>query len=131
MRARHRHFNARDVGAALCLDARFISGLSDGNAVITWSDRSRSTANAVQNNANNQPQYKTAIQGGQPVVRFDGINNANGDFFPMTTPLAAVFADKGYGLLLATVQDRNRTAGAVTHTVVSFSRRWQGAGMQM
>jgi len=115
MRARHRHFNARDAGAALCLDARFISGLSDGNAVSTWSDRSRNAANAVQNTAVNQPEYKIAIQGGQPVVRFSG------SFFPMTTPLASVLKNIGFGLILATAKDRTPTSGSEGHTVFYVS----------
>jgi hypothetical protein len=127
MRARHRHFNARDAGAALCLDARFISGLSDGNAVSTWSDRSRNAADAVQSTAANQPEYKTAIQGGQPVVRFSGSADANGDFFPMTTPLATVFKNKGYGLVLAVNKDTNPTGGAEQHTVFYNSNGTSGA----
>jgi len=116
MRARHRHFNARDCDAALCLDARFIAGLSDGNAVSTWSDRSRNAADATQTGAN-RPEYKKSIQGGQPVVRFDGTD----DFFPMTTPLAAVFQNKGRGIVIATVQDRTPTAGRAQHFVFSTS----------
>jgi hypothetical protein len=112
MRARQRHFNARDCDAALCLDARFITGLSDGSAVSTWSDRSRNAANATQTGAN-RPEYKEAIQGGQPVVRFDGTD----DFFPMTTPLAAVFQNKSYGIVIATAKDRNPTAAPQTHMV--------------
>jgi hypothetical protein len=110
MRARHRHFNARDCEAALCLDARFISGLSDADPVSTWSDRSRNGADATQTSTN-RPQYKATIQGGQPVVRFDGTD----DFFPMTTPLAAVFQNKGYGIVIATAQDRTPTAGSPQH----------------
>jgi hypothetical protein len=112
MRARHRHFNARDCEAALCLDARFISGLSDADPVSTWSDRSRNAANATQTGAE-RPEYKTAIQGGQPVVRFDGTD----DFFPMTTPLAAVFQNKGYGIVIATAKDRTPTAGRSQHFI--------------
>ena len=111
MRLRNRHFNARDCDAALCLDARFINGLSDGSAVSTWSDRSRNAADAVQSNATNQPEYKTSIQGGQPIVRFDGTD----DFFPMTTPLADVFKNKDYGIVIATAKDRNPTGGAASH----------------
>jgi hypothetical protein len=112
MRARQRHFNARDCDAALCLDARFITGLSDGNAVSTWSDRSRNAADATQTGAN-RPEYKEAIQGGQPVVRFDGTD----DFFPMTTPLSAVFRNKSYGIVIATAKDRNPTGGRQSHFV--------------
>lgn len=124
MRARQRHFNARDCDAALCLDARFISGLSDADPVSTWSDRSRNAANAVQNNSGNRPQYKAAIQGGQPVVRFDG----DDDFYPMTTPLAAVFQNKSYGIVIATTQDRTPTAGRSQHFILYFSTNSGGFG---
>ena len=72
MRARQRHFNAAGLGAKLVLDARFISGKNDGDAVDSWSDISGSANNASQATAAARPTYKTAIQGGQPVVRFDG-----------------------------------------------------------
>jgi hypothetical protein len=70
MRARQRHFNARDAGATLVLDARRISGLNDGDGVQTWPDISRNANDATQATSGNRPVYKTAIQGGCPVVRF-------------------------------------------------------------
>jgi hypothetical protein len=72
MRARQRHFNPGAAGATLTLDARFITGLSDGNAVATWEDRTASNNDATQTNSARRPVYKTALQGGQPVVQFDG-----------------------------------------------------------
>ena len=75
MRARHRHFNARDAGAVFVVDSRYITGLSDGNAVSTWNDRSRNGNNATQATASWQPTYQTAEQGGQPLVKFDGSND--------------------------------------------------------
>jgi hypothetical protein len=72
MRLRNRHLNQRDAGATLVLDSRRISGLSDGNAVSQWDDASRSGWNVTQGTAGARPTYKTAIQGGQPVVRCDG-----------------------------------------------------------
>lgn len=72
MRARQRHFNPAGLGAKLVLDARFISGKSDGNAIDSWPDRSGSSNDAAQGTAGARPTYKTGIQGGQPVARFDG-----------------------------------------------------------
>jgi hypothetical protein len=77
MRARHRHLNQRDAGGVLILDSRRISGLSDGNSVSQWDDASRNGWNVTQSTAALRPIYKTAIQGGNPVVRFDGANAAN------------------------------------------------------
>jgi hypothetical protein len=54
------------------LDARRISGLSDGSAVSQWNDASRSGWNVSQSDSAQRPVYKTTIQGGQPVVRLDG-----------------------------------------------------------
>jgi hypothetical protein len=59
------------------LDSRRISGLSDGNAVSQWNDASRSGWNVTQATGAVQPVYKTAIQGGNPVVRFDGADAFN------------------------------------------------------
>lgn len=75
MRARHRHFNPRDSGAIVVLDARFINGLSDSDAVSTWVDRSGNENSASQSTTTNKPLYKIGIQGGNPVVRFDGLNH--------------------------------------------------------
>lgn len=72
MRARQRHFNPRSLGASLFLDSRYITGLSDGNAIDSWPDRSGNNYNPTQATAAAKPTYKTAIQGGQPVARFDG-----------------------------------------------------------
>jgi hypothetical protein len=80
MRARQRHLNQRDAGGVLVLDSRRISGLSDGNAISQWDDASRSGWNATQTTGALQPLYKTEIQGGQPIVRFDGAGTtATGD----------------------------------------------------
>jgi hypothetical protein len=74
MRARHRHFNARDAGAGLVLDARYIN---QGNAtsVSTWVDRGLGGNNATQTNAGNQPTYQSGAIGGQAAVRFDGTDD--------------------------------------------------------
>lgn len=72
MRARQRHLNARAAGAKLVLDSRRITGLSDGDAVGQWDDVSGSGWNVTQSDSTKKPLYKTAIQGGQPVLRGDG-----------------------------------------------------------
>ncbi len=60
----------------LWLAADRITGLSDGDAVATWSDLSATSNHATQANAGNRPVYKTGIANGRPVVRFDGANSA-------------------------------------------------------
>ena len=68
MRARHRHLNAKAAGASVVLDSRYITGLSDGSNVSSWSDRSGNSNNATT--ASNYPTYETNEQAGNPVVRF-------------------------------------------------------------
>jgi len=75
MRARHRHLTGRAAGANLYFDSRRISGLSDGNAVSQWNDLSSAGNNATQGTGASQPTYRTNVQGGQPMVDFDGSND--------------------------------------------------------
>ena len=74
MRARQRHFNAKDVGAAGVYDARYLSGLSNNDAVSTWSSRT-GTNDATQATAASKPIYKTNQLNGNPVLEFDGSND--------------------------------------------------------
>lgn len=82
MRARHRHFNPKDAGAKLVLDARYIAQ-SNNTAVGTWSDRSGNGLDATQSSSGRMPTFQTAQFGGQPVVRFDGSD----DFLSNSSPL--------------------------------------------
>jgi len=70
MHRRARHFNARDAGATLVLDSRFITGLADGDPVATWSDRSRNGNDATQATPSNRPTFKTNQQAGNSGVEF-------------------------------------------------------------
>jgi hypothetical protein len=72
MRARHRHFSYKAAGASLALDTRYIHGVADNATVETWSDRSGNARDATQSNGSARATYKTAIQGGNGVLRFDG-----------------------------------------------------------
>ena len=74
MRARHRHFNPKDAGAIAAYDARFISGLSDGDNVSTWVSRTGSN-DAAQATVGKQPNYETNEINGQPVVNFTPANS--------------------------------------------------------
>lgn len=59
----------------MVLDSRFIGGLNDGDAVSTWSGRAGTTINGTAT-LTTRPAYQTNVQGGQPIVRFDGINDS-------------------------------------------------------
>jgi hypothetical protein len=80
MRARHRHFSHKAAGASLALDARFIHDVSDGTTVQTWSDRSGNGRNATQATAGARPTYKSSIQGGNGILRFDGGDHYQANF---------------------------------------------------
>lgn len=69
MRARQRHFNARDAGATLVLDARFVHGKSNNDELETWPGRAG--ADATQTTATKKPIYQSAKINGQPTVYFD------------------------------------------------------------
>ncbi len=62
-------------GAALWLRADGITGLADGAPVATWTDESGQVHDATQGTPANQPIYKTGVQNGLPVVRFDGTDD--------------------------------------------------------
>lgn len=93
MRARQRHFNSKAADGFGVYDARFITGLSDGNSVSAWNSRTGSN-NLAQATSAQQPTYKTNICGGQPVVRFDGAATPNHDrmtaSFSRSQPFSAI-----------------------------------------
>ena len=66
MRARHRHFTIGNSGALACWDSRPLTQ-SDNTNITAWSDR---IATLSANRASSPPVVRTAIQGGQPIVRF-------------------------------------------------------------
>jgi len=69
-------FNPLSIaGCKLWLRADTITGLTDGQALTTWLDESGLGNNATQATAAAKPLYKTNIQNGRPVVRFDGVND--------------------------------------------------------
>lgn len=72
MRARHRHFNPSSAGSSMVLDARFISGLNDSDAISDWDGRSTSGATA---SGTSRPTYKNNIINGNPIARFNGSTN--------------------------------------------------------
>lgn len=93
MRARQRHFNPGSAGAVLALDSRFITGLSDGDPVSTWIDRS-GRGNNITQTSTARPTYKIAQQSGQPVIRFDGLDDSM-----INTSTSLVTAGSSWGLI--------------------------------
>jgi hypothetical protein len=116
MHRRARHLNPGSAGAVMALDSRFITGLSDGDPVSTWSDRSAS-ANNVTQSGTARPTFETNEQGGQPVLLFDGTDDFlnGGDILDMgTNSLTMIVVAK-------------RTSGVNT-TLAGKSRAGPGSG---
>lgn len=62
-------------GLELWLDASQITGLSDGDPISTLTDISSNAWQATQGTASKKPTYLTNIKNGQPVIRFDGVDD--------------------------------------------------------
>lgn len=75
MHRRARHLNPVQLGAALAIDARFLT-LANGASVATWTGRPGSVS-ATQSSAPAQPTFQTSVLKGQPVVRFSGAQVLN------------------------------------------------------
>lgn len=56
-------------------DASRITGLTDTAQVSQWNDLSPNGRHLTQGTAGNRPLYRTNIQNGKPVVRFDGVDD--------------------------------------------------------
>jgi hypothetical protein len=74
MGRRSRHLNPKHLGAIQSVDSRFITGISNGAGVGTWSDRAGSL-DYSQGTSGEQPTYTTNSINGQPSVNFDGSND--------------------------------------------------------
>jgi hypothetical protein len=68
---RHRHFNPASAGAVLALDARTLT-LADGDPVSSWTAKGGTSPTG---SGSTRPIFKTNIVNGQPVVRFDGVDD--------------------------------------------------------
>ena len=76
------------TGLKMWLKADALVGLSDGDTLTTWTDSSNNTLNATQSTTSKKPTYKTNIINGEPIVRFDGVD----DFMStVSTPLSSHF----------------------------------------
>jgi hypothetical protein len=57
------------------VNGTYNSGLVNADAVATWTNLGSSAKNVTQGTGSAQPSYRTAVVGGQPVVRCDGGDN--------------------------------------------------------
>lgn len=125
---RQRHLNPKDAGASLVLDARYITG-NDGDAIGTWSDRSGNANDATQGTAANKPLLKVNIQGGQPALLFDGINDSLATAYGPTSgdfTLCAVYKDSGAAGNYERIIDKNFAAGWWLGRSATNANTWGG-----
>ena len=111
MGRRVRHINPAKCGATVVLDARRITGLNDGDAVSTWSDAS-GIGNHFFATGTGRPTYKVGIQGGLPVLRFDGAD----DFL------------NAYGVVVGTAEFACLVVSKATVHQVQFARLIEAGG---
>jgi hypothetical protein len=57
---------------AQSVNGSYNSGLANADAIATWVNLGSSAKNVTQGTGSAQPSYRTAVVGGQPVVRCDG-----------------------------------------------------------
>ena len=69
-------FSPTDIaGLVLWLAADLGLALSDGDPVVTWPDQSGNGNDVTQPVAAARPTFRTAVINGEPVVRFDGVDD--------------------------------------------------------
>ncbi len=77
-------FNPSKIaGLGLWLNAEKITGLSNGDPVVTWEDQSGNGNDHTQATGSKRPTYRTDVVNGKPVVRFDLVDD-------ILSPVAAV-----------------------------------------
>lgn len=114
MHRRNRHINASAAGAVTVLDSRYLSGLSNGNGVSTWTNRNTSVGNSpTQATANNQPVYTTNVQGGNPGLLFNNAASSAGRYLTFSTsPISGATAASAIYAFRRTGRDAS-TPGAI------------------
>lgn len=66
------------AGLQIWLDVNQLTGLNDDDACGSWTDLSGNNRHATQATTSKKPLYKTAVQNGKPVLRFDSSDDAMG-----------------------------------------------------
>lgn len=117
MHRRVRHLNPAQCGARIALDARFITGVSDGAALDTWASRPPATATATQTGSA-RPTYNTAIVNGRPAVTFD----ATDDSMSFDATGRSTFQSASSGMWMAVALDLNpANPSSLTKSIVFYS----------
>jgi hypothetical protein len=104
-------------GLHIWLDAQAITGLADGAAVSTWSDRSGFGNDATQGTGTAQPTYKTKGLNGFPSVRFDGST----DWLTILGADALALTNNATGLSVFAVINLTDVVSATSRQIITFS----------
>ena len=75
MHRRARHLKPSSFASTIAYDSRYITD-SDGTAIETWTDKSGNSRDFTQSTSSKKPIFKTAIQGGCGILRFDGTDDS-------------------------------------------------------
>jgi len=123
-------FNPKKISdLQLWLDASQL-GLADGDSVSSWTDLSNKNRHATQATAAKKPVFKTNIQNGNPVVRFDGTDDwmstaAWGDLLqPNTIFIVAKIPIAASKIILDGVDSTKRhqfSTGITENTLIQFA----------
>ncbi|MDZ4771076.1 MAG: hypothetical protein SGJ24_18295 [Chloroflexota bacterium] len=110
------------AGLTLHLDASAITGLTDGQAVAQWDDLSGGARHVTQATGVNQPTYRTGVQNGRAVVRFDGTND-----FMSRTGMSGISAARNLVAIVA----KSSTSGGERFTFVARQTTGTAALMRL
>jgi hypothetical protein len=123
MHRRARHLKPKSIGAHYAFDSRYISGLSDGTSITTWNDISGNARDATQATSTKKPTYKTGIQGGNPIARFDGGDGlvAPAATFNNVLTTFAIWSASVNGIVYERGASYNTVGGCTLYTHVAAS----------
>lgn len=125
-------FSPADIaGLQLWLKADAGAGTNDGDAIASWTDQSGNTKHATQATGTKRPTYKTNIQNGKPVARFDG-----GD--ALVTPsitlgaftVCVVFSASANGFIYEQSATANSNNGSYLYTDITQTSQIYRAAVQ-
>jgi hypothetical protein len=98
-----------------------ITGLVDGDPVGTWLDLSGNGNHATQATAAKKPLYKVNIVNGQPVVRFDAVDDAMTTSLVLTAPYTVFVV---YDCSSAIVTGRRAVQGSSNWLIGPYQASW-------
>jgi autotransporter-associated beta strand protein len=108
-------------GLRLWLDASQLTGLTDGQQVDTWTDKSGLSGNDALRTAGS-PKFKTNVLYGKPVIRFDNASSFT------TANLSSQFPTAATVFVMTTLNNDTGYALVSTNPTADEWWRWDGNG---